>query len=156
MESKPDGEWDKTTEGMMLRCAESGHPVFRVSSALERGELKSKGKGVKTIHFNGSDETIEMVLRTVISVNQLSVHGAVPDLCKELARDSAGAGKPAANENLESMVIPKEFPTANPISQTDADVQRKSLHEYEQKFAELPEQQKLTKLLLQRWFFEEY
>ena len=42
----------------MLNFAESGHPVFRGSSAWERGELKSKGKGVKTIHVNGSDETI--------------------------------------------------------------------------------------------------
>ena len=107
LESKPDGEWDKTTEGMMLHFAESGHPVFRVSSFLERRELKSKRRGVKTIHFNGSDETIELVLRTVISVNQLSVHGAAPDFCKELARDSAGAMKPAANENLDTMVIPK-------------------------------------------------
>ena len=55
---KPDGERDKTAEGTMLDFAESGHPVFRASSALERGELKSKGKGVKTIHFNGCDETI--------------------------------------------------------------------------------------------------
>ena len=45
---------------MMLNFAESGHPVFRASSTLERGELKSKGKGVKTIHFKGSDETIDL------------------------------------------------------------------------------------------------
>ena len=44
------------------------------------------------------------------------------------------------------MVIPTEFLTANLVSQTDAEVQRKLLREYEQKFAELPEQQKLTKL----------
>ena len=42
--NKPDGEWEKTAEGMMLNFAESGHPVFRASSAVERGELKSKGK----------------------------------------------------------------------------------------------------------------
>ena len=57
---------------MMINFAESGHPVFRASNALERGELKSKGKGVKSIHFNGSDETIGLILRKVISVNQLS------------------------------------------------------------------------------------
>ena len=45
--------------------------VFRATDALERGELKSKGKGKKSIHSNGSDETIELILRTVISVNQL-------------------------------------------------------------------------------------
>ena len=44
---------------MMLNFTESGHPVLRASSALERGELKSKGKGKKSMHFNGSKETIE-------------------------------------------------------------------------------------------------
>ena len=38
----------------MLHFAEVGHPVFRATSALERGELKSKGKGKKSIHFNGT------------------------------------------------------------------------------------------------------
>ena len=48
-----DGEWEDTAEGMMLNFAESGHPVFRAASVLERGGLKSKGKGMKSIHFNG-------------------------------------------------------------------------------------------------------
>ena len=119
---KPDGECDKTAEGMMLDFAESGHPVFRATSALGRGELKSKGKGMNTIHFNCSDDTIELILRTVTSVNQLSVYEAVADLCRKLARNSRGTGKPAANENLESMVIPTEFPTANIFCQIDAEV----------------------------------
>ena len=101
---------------------------------------------MKSIHFNGSDDTIELILRAVLSVNKLSVYGAVADLCRDLARNSRGTVKPAANENLESMVKPTEFPAANPMSQTDAEVQRNLLREYEQKFAELLEQQKLTKL----------
>ena len=84
--------------------------------------------------------------RNGISVNQLSIPGAVADLCKESARDSPSAGKPAENENLESMVVPTEFPYAYTLSQTDVDVQGKLLREDDQKFAELPEQQKLTKL----------
>ena len=87
-----------------------------------------------------------MVLRTVIAVNQLSVYGAVADLCKELARDSSSAEKPAANENLDSMVIPTEFPNANTISQTDMSVQGNLLRQYEQKFADLPEHDKFTKV----------
>ena len=86
--SKPDGEWDKTVEAIMLNIAESGHPTFRATSALERGDLKSKGKGIKSTHFNGGDDTIDSILETIISVNQLSVYGAVADLCKELSKDS--------------------------------------------------------------------
>ena len=64
----------------MLNFAESGHPVFRATSALDRGELKSKGRGKKSIHFNGGEETIELIL------NQLSIYGAVANFCKELAK----------------------------------------------------------------------
>ena len=72
--SKFDGQSDKIAEHMMLNFAESGHLILRATSALERGELKSKGKWMKSIHFNSSDETIELILRTIISVNQLSVY----------------------------------------------------------------------------------
>ena len=84
----------------MINFAESGNPIFRGSSALERGELKSKGKGMKTIHYNGTDETIELILRTVISVNQLSVYGAAADLCGELARDSKATAERLRISNL--------------------------------------------------------
>ena len=128
----------------MLNFAESGHPVFRATSALERGELRSKGKGQKSIHFNCSEENFELILRTFVSVNQFSVYGAVADLCRELARNSRGTGKPAANENLESMEIPTELPTADP--QTIAELQGNLLQDYEHKFEQLPEVQKLSKL----------
>ena len=50
-EYKPPGEWDKVAEQMMMKIAESGHPVFRATSPLSRGTLKSKGGGKLSIHF---------------------------------------------------------------------------------------------------------
>ena len=41
----PQGEWDTIAEKMMLEFAESGHPIFRATSPLSRGQLKSKGHG---------------------------------------------------------------------------------------------------------------
>ena len=117
----------------MLNFAESGHHMFRACSALERGELKSQGKRVKSSHFNGSDDTIELILRTIISVNQLSVYGAAADLCGESARDSRGTWNPAANV-LELMVVPTVFPAGNLATQTDAEVPGNLLREYEQTF----------------------
>ena len=49
--TKPDGAWDDVAEIMMLNCSESGLPVFRGSSAFERAELKSKGKGRSTCRW---------------------------------------------------------------------------------------------------------
>ena len=37
-------------KSMMLNFAESGHPVCRAANALERGELRSKEGGKKSIH----------------------------------------------------------------------------------------------------------
>ena len=72
-ESKPQGEWDRVAELMMIKFSESGHPVFRSTSPLSRGTLKSKGGGKLSIHFCVDEGTIETVFRTIISVNQLSI-----------------------------------------------------------------------------------
>ena len=86
---KPNGEWHRVAEIMTVNFAESGHPMFQATSFLGRGELKSKGGGKKTIHYNGSEENVELILRTISSVNQLSINGAAADLCNELGPDYA-------------------------------------------------------------------
>ena len=83
--SKPNGSWDRTAEKMMQIFQRSGHPILRCTSALERGDLRSKGGGRTTIHFTASDDIFQLLLKKVISVNQLSLYGAVADLIKELA-----------------------------------------------------------------------
>ena len=82
---KPNGEWDGVAEHMLLKFSASGHPVFGGFSALEGRNLKSKGKGKVSVHFCGDDDTAELVLRTIISVIQLSICAAVADTCDELA-----------------------------------------------------------------------
>ena len=105
---KPDGSWNRMAEEMMLNFSGSGHPILCVSSAFERGELRSKGGGNKTIHFNGGHENIELLLRTVISANQLSIFGAFADLRK----GTRAQGKPAAPDHVEKMEIPTDLLTA--------------------------------------------
>ena len=41
-ENSPQGAWDNIAEKMLLEFAESGHPVFRATTPLSRGTLKSK------------------------------------------------------------------------------------------------------------------
>ena len=138
---KPDGQLDEVAENMMINFAESGHPIFRASSASERGEVKSKEKGMNTIHSNGSDETIELILRTAISVNQLSFYGA-ERLSQRLKK---GTGRPewSYQQNFRQLIK---------IPQTDAELQGNLLREYEQTFAALSEHEKLTKLCFNAGF----
>ena len=65
-EYKKQGEWDRVAEQMMIKFAESGHPVFRATSPLSRGTLKSKGGGKLSIHFCADEGTIETGFRTII------------------------------------------------------------------------------------------
>ena len=86
-----------------------------------------------------------LILHTVISVSQLSIYGAVAELCKELSKDSEVAGKLAANEDLEPMEIPTELPIADPHT-TQSCRETNLLQDYEHIFEQLPEDQKLSKL----------
>ena len=55
-------QWNHTAKLMMVQFAECGHAVFRCSSPPARGDLKSKGGGRSSIHFNGSQQTVEWSL----------------------------------------------------------------------------------------------
>ena len=98
---------------MMLALAERIHPMFRASSALERGELRSEGGSKKTNHFNGSEPNVELILRAIIYANQLSVNGTVADLCRELSKDTMASRKLEAHDLLETTEIRTEPPTAD-------------------------------------------
>ena len=55
---KPNGLWNNAAEMMkMINLGESGHSIFRGTSALARGSLKSKGCGKTWIHHNGDSTT---------------------------------------------------------------------------------------------------
>ena len=82
-ENSPQGAWDNIAEQMLLEFAESGHPTFRATTPLSRGILKSKGHGKLSIHFAADELIIETIFRIIISVNQLSIYGAVAAICEE-------------------------------------------------------------------------
>ena len=78
---------------MLLEFAESGHHIFRATTPLSRGQLKSKGRGKLSIHFAADDFTIDTIFRIIFSVNQLSVYGAVAALCEEFDSHQDGSGE---------------------------------------------------------------
>ena len=82
-ENSPQGIWDHIAEKMLLEFAESTRPIFRATTPLSRGQLKSKGHGKLSIHFAAIQATIETVFRILVSANQLSLYGAVAEICEE-------------------------------------------------------------------------
>ena len=94
---------------MMIKFRESGHPVFRATSPLCRGSLKSRGSGKLSIHFCGGGETAETVFRTIISVNQLSIYGAVSDLCDEYSARQSRTVRPALAGQSDPLFEPADL-----------------------------------------------
>ena len=90
----PQGEWDRMAEKMMVKFGESGHPIFRATSPLSKGRLKSKGGGKLSIHFCADLETIQTIFRKTVSVNQLSLYGAVAEMCEEYETFHDRTGNP--------------------------------------------------------------
>ena len=68
-ENSPQGEWDHVAEDMSLQFAESRHPIFRATTPLFRGQLKSKGKGKVSIHFSADQDIVDTIYRIILSVN---------------------------------------------------------------------------------------
>ena len=108
-EYKPQGEWDRVAELMMLKFGESKHPVIRSTSPLSRGVLKSKGGGKLSIHFCVDGETVETVLRTIISVNRLSIYGAVSDLCEEYSTCQTRTERPVLAGQSDPLFAPSNL-----------------------------------------------
>ena len=91
----------------MVTLAESGHPVFRATSPLSRGQLKSKGGGKLSIHYCADPATIKTVFRTIASVNQLRLYGAVAEMCEEYESYHDRTGRPVVRGQIESIVRAK-------------------------------------------------
>ena len=93
-ENSPQGAWDHIADEMLLDFAESGHSTFRATTPLSRGTLKSKGHGKLSIRFTADYTRIETVFRIIVSANQLSLYGAVANICEEFEAHQDRSGEP--------------------------------------------------------------
>ena len=132
-ERKPQGEWDRVADHMMIRFSESGHPVFRSTSPLSRGVLKSQGGGKLSIHFCADEWTIETVFRTIISVYQLNIYGAVSDLCEEYKSCTVGTGRLVLIGQSYPLFVPKSSLMKTPTPLTDDPAQEDLLQKYQER-----------------------
>ena len=85
-------------------------------------------------HFSGDVTNAELSCRTINSVNQLSVYGAVADWCEELAQQmlaqaSSSIGKPTAqvNEQLDGPLAPEDVTAIVTSPETDVSGDKISL-----------------------------
>ena len=71
---RPKGKWNSVAKHMHQRFEETGHPIFKGVSAMNRGVLRRKNKC--TIHFTAETSNVELLFPTHSAI-QLSIYGAV-------------------------------------------------------------------------------
>ena len=151
-EDSPQGEWDRIAELMMFKFAESGLPVFRATSPLSRGMLKSKGGGKLSTHYCADPGTIETVYRTIIAVNQLSIYRAVADVCEECDSFHDRTGRPVVERQSNPLFVPSVMKTHIPLTDDPAQQEEDLLQRYEERIEKLSQQDRVSKFCIDAGF----
>ena len=106
---------------MFLEFAESTCPIFRATTPLSRGQLRSKRHGKLSILHCADQATIETIFRIIVSANQLSLYGAVANMCEEYEshHDRSGQLDKVIGQPIVLSEIKAEVPLDNddPASQ---------------------------------------
>ena len=120
----------------MILFAESGHPVFRMTTPSFKEPPKSKGGRETSIYYSTEPATAELLLRIIVSVNQLTINRAMVDWCQELAQ-RAEARSPQSKETPDNVT--------SSIGKC-IESRRNLVRQHKEKFENLPEELHLTKL----------
>ena len=67
---------------------------FPCSNSIVQGKLKSKRHGKLSALFAADHQTIETIFRRVVFANQLSLYGAVANMCEEFESLQDRSGQP--------------------------------------------------------------
>ena len=145
----PQGIWDNLTEKMLLEFAESGCPIFRATTPLPRGQLKIKGHGKLSIHFAAVQETTATIFRTIVSANQLSLYGAVAEMCEEYESLHERTQRPVVM--VQSIVLSATRAEVS-LESDDRAFQNFLFQQYEERIEKLSQQDKLSKFCMDAGF----
>ena len=149
-ENSPQGAWDHIAEDMLLKFAESGHPIFRATTPLSRGQLKSKGRGKLSIHVTADQDTVDTIYRIILSVNQLSVYGALAAICEEFENHQDGSGEPEIL--MGQSIVLGEIKAESPVHDEDPRNDQIIWQQYIQQIESLSPENRVSKFCKEAGF----
>ena len=151
-EDSPQGILDNMAEKMLLEFAESGCPVFRATTPLSKGQLKSKGHVTLSVHFAAVQENIEAIFRIMVSANQLSLYGAVAEMCEEYESLHERTERPVVMGQSSSSLVLSVIKTEVSLGSDDPAYQNFLIQKYEEQIEKLSQQDKLSKFCMNAGF----
>ena len=124
-------------------------PNFPCYDSLSSGQLKSKGHGKLSIHFAADQETIETIFRIIVSANQLSLYGAVAEMCEEYETLHARTERLVV---MGQSIVLSAIKTQVPLDSDDPANQTFLLQQYEERIEKLSRRDKLSKFFMDAGF----
>ena len=149
-ENSPQGAWDHISEEMLLEFAESAHPIFRATTPLSRGQLKSKGRGNLSIQLTADQDTVDTIYRIILSVNQLSIYGAVAAICEDFEDHQDRTGQPVIL--VGQSIVLGEVKAETPVHNGDPMNDQIIWQQYIQQVESLSPENKLSKFCKEAGF----
>ena len=107
-----------------------------------------------SIHFFADEGTIETVFRTIISVNQLSIYGAVAEKCEECDSCHDRTLRPVVAGQSDPFFVPSVMKTHIPLTDDPAQPEEDLLQRYEERVEKLSQQDRLSKFCTDAGFLK--
>ena len=87
-----------------------------------------------------------LLFRTLISVNQLSIYGAIPDLCDEYRTCQTRTVRPVLAEQSDPLFEPASLLMKTPTPSTEDPAKEKLLQKFKERLEMLPQQNRVIKI----------
>ena len=97
-------------------------------------------------HFSVDGDSIETVFRTIISVNQLSIYGAVSDLCERYKSCHVRTKRLVLAGQSDPLFVPTSSLMKTPTPSTDDPAQEDQLQKYQERVEKLSQQIRVIKI----------
>ena len=105
-------------------------------------------------HFCADGDTIETVFRTIISVNQLSIYGAAPDVCEEYSTCQTRTGRLVVAEQSDPLFAPADLLIMTPTPSIEILAQENLWQKYQERVDKLPQPDRLIKICTDAGFLK--
>ena len=99
-------------------------------------------------------DTIEHVFRTIVSVNQLSINGAVSDVCEEYKACQVRTVRPVLAGQSAPLFEPAKLSIMTPKPSIEIPAQENLLQKYKERVERLPQQDRVMKICADAGFLK--
>ena len=103
----------------------------------------------ESIHFGATRETIETIFRIIVSANQLSLHGAVAEMCEEYESLHERTERPVV---MGQSIVLNAIKTEVSLESDDPAYRNFLFQQYEERIEKLSQQDKLSKFCMEAGF----